>query len=195
MRSSQSVFCRQVKRWLAFSLVAVCAGSSISAQDGASFPPLPRGDFVQAMLAEHNGERKKLKLAPLVWDGALAKDAQRWADKLAKENRFDHAHDELSRNKQGENLWMGTANAYSYQEMVFFWLDERKMAKSGVFPDVSRTGNWIDIGHYTQMIWPSTQKMGCAIAHAPKGEDEFLVCRYFLAGNRIGDRLEVSPRK
>jgi hypothetical protein len=134
-----------------------------------------------------------LGLTPLAWDKMLAKDAGRWAAKLATENRFEHAYDELRRKKQGENLWMGTANAYGYAEMVSYWLDERDLAKSGVFPDISRTGNWIDVGHYSQIIWPATQKVGCAIAH--NGDDEILVCRYFPAGNKVGDRLQVKPGK
>ncbi|WP_197707084.1 CAP domain-containing protein [Calothrix sp. NIES-3974] len=28
------------------------------------------------------------------------------------------------------------------------------------------TGNWVDVGHYTQIIWRNTTEVGCAIATA-----------------------------
>jgi Cysteine-rich secretory protein family len=192
MPFSQSVFRGPVKQCVAAALAMLGSGSAIYAQDG-QVRAVVRGNLAGMMLAEHNGERSALGLASLVWDAALAKDAGRWAAQLAAENRFEHAFGDLRRTKQGENLWMGTADAYAYPEMVSFWLDERKMAKSGVFPDISRTGKWADVGHYSQMIWPTTRKVGCAIAR--NKEDEFLVCRYFPAGNRIGDRLDVTRRK
>ncbi len=189
MSFSQSVFYTQVKLSV---LAAFFAGQVAYAQDVA-VQPATRDDFVDAMLTEHNVERAKLKLNPLVWDVQLSKDANAWAEKLAAENRFEHAVEELPRKKQGENLWMGSADAYSYAEMTGLWLNEREFSKSGVFPNVSKTGNWTDVGHYSQMIWPDTQKLGCAVAR--NVENEFLVCRYFPAGNRIGDRLDVLLRK
>ena len=72
---------------------------------------------------------------------------------------------------QGENLWMGTADAFRYPEMLDFWLGERTHAKSGRFPDVSKTGNWMDVAHYTQIVWPTTKQVGCALAK--NASDEF----------------------
>jgi hypothetical protein len=195
MRFYQTIFRRHVKQSLITLLICASAASSVHAQDAeiGEAAPLPRGVLSDAILTEHNSERAAIGLSPLAWDNLLAADAARWAEKLAVEKRFDHAVDELPIKKQGENLWMGTADAYSYAEMIAFWLDESKMTKAGVFPDVSTTGNWIEVGHYTQMIWPATQQVGCAIAR--NTDDEFLVCRYAPAGNRIGDRLQVKSSK
>ena len=55
------------------------------------------------------------------------------------------------------------------------------MFRPARFSDVSTTGNWADVGHYTQMIWPGTQRIGCAIAKAARSD--VLVCRYWPAGN------------
>jgi hypothetical protein len=57
------------------------------------------------------------------------------------------------------------------------------MFRAGRFPDVSATGNWADVGHYTQIIWPTTQRVGCSISRSVK--DEVLVCRYWPAGNVV----------
>ena len=154
------MFSRHVKLW-AFGLLGVLCMASAGFTQAFSEPAdrtAASGDLAKAILAGHNAERSALGLALLSWDKRLAKDASGWANKLAKERRFEHASAELSKKKQGENLWMGTADAYTYSEMLSAWLDERGIAKSGVFPDVSRTGNWVDVGHYTQIIWPSTRK-------------------------------------
>jgi len=46
------------------------------------------------------------------------------------------------------------------------------------------TGNWADVGHYTQMIWKNTTAVGCAVATG--GGMDPLVCRYSPSGNFIG---------
>ncbi len=64
---------------------------------------------------------------------------------------------------------------------------ERDKFRAGTFPQVSRTGNWADVGHYTQLIWPRTQEVGCAVA---KGAvNDVLVCRYSPAGNIVGETI------
>jgi hypothetical protein len=157
-------------------------------------PPVERSPDLlkKAWLDSHNNRRMEAGLTPLVWDDILAHDAHEWAQYLAKNNRFEHFVD-TRKNAQGENLWMGTRDRYHAEEMTGMWLDESSHVKSGVFPNISHTGDWADVAHYTQMMWPSTQRLGCAIAS--NKEDDVLVCRYFPAGNRIGDRFDVKIGK
>ena len=46
------------------------------------------------------------------------------------------------------------------------------------------TGNWEDVGHYTQMIWRGTRRVGCALGEG--AQYDYLVCRYYPAGNVYG---------
>ena len=124
-------------------------------------------------------------MAPLRWSDRLAGQAGHWARQLAHEGRFAHA-DRASRNGSGENLWMGTAGRYSPQEMVGRFVEERQYYSAGTFPDVSTTGRWQDVGHYTQIVWRETREVGCAIASG--GGRDVLVSRYWPAGNVIGQR-------
>jgi hypothetical protein len=71
--------------------------------------------------------------------------------------------------------------------MIASWSAERSRFRPGIFPAVSRTGNWADIGHYSQMIWPATTRVGCAIASSARVD--VLVCRYAPAGNIDGRRV------
>ncbi len=144
----------------------------------------------QALLALHNAERAKLSLPLLSWDPKLARDASGYAKKLADEDKFEHAPQSLGDDAQGENLWMGTRGFYKVNDMVGSWIEERKFLRSGNFPKVSATGDWTDVGHYTQLIWAKTQYVGCGIQH--NKQDEFLVCRYYPAGNEYGEMIRVK---
>lgn len=143
------------------------------------------GGFEDRVLAAQNRERAALGVAPLSWDGALARDARAWADRLAATGAFAHAPVDRQA-PQGENLWAGTRGRFSVEAMIGGWTEEKRFFKPGAFPDNSRTGRWQDVGHYTQLIWRDTRRVGCAVARGAK--EDVLVCRYAQAGNWIGER-------
>jgi hypothetical protein len=134
-------------------------------------------------LAMHNRERASHRVAPLAWDFGLAAAADQYASELARTGRWGHSPRTM-RVGQGENLWMGTTGAYRISDMVGGWAGERRMFRAGVFPAVSASGNWADVGHYTQMISSRTTRVGCAIRSG--GGNDYLVCRYSPSGNVDG---------
>jgi hypothetical protein len=69
--------------------------------------------------------------------------------------------------------------------MVEGWIEEKRHFRPGRFPDNSRTGDFADVGHYTQLMWRATDRVGCALAAG--AEEEVLVCRYRTAGNVVGE--------
>ena len=138
------------------------------------------------VLAAHNRERSAAGIPPLKWDSALAAEAARWGSALAAAGAFDHepaAEDDPD--PQGENLWAGTKGAWTAEEMVDMWIAEKKHFRPGRFPDVSATGDYADVGHYTQVMWRETGLVGCALAQGE--EEEVLVCRYRQSGNVEGE--------
>ena len=137
----------------------------------------------ERIVAAHNMERSTFRIAPLRWDNRLAAQAASYARWLAGSGLFRHS-DRRSRGGAGENLWMGTSGAYSIEQMIAGWTSERRMFIPGIFPNVSRTRSWHDVGHYSQMIWPTTTVVGCGLANG-RGTD-VLVCRYGPAGNVDG---------
>lgn len=137
----------------------------------------------QRLLAAQNGERERLGLAPFQWDGVLAAGAAYYGRTLASLGQLQHSPRQ-SRPGQGENLWMGTRGAYTPEQMVGSWLGERRWFRPGTFPNVSTTGNWFDVGHYSQIIWPTTTRVGCAITSTRQWD--YLICRYAPAGNVDG---------
>ena len=166
-------------RFIFFVIALYCAATPALAQHIAPT------SFNSRILMSHNIERARVGVPPLVWSESLAHNAQSWADELARSRRFEHSPQQTGATPQGENLWMGTAAAYSAEEMVQAWIDERADFIPGIFPANTRTGNWEGIAHYTQLIWRNTTQVGCALAH--NQEDEYLVCRYSKAGNWFGE--------
>ena len=138
------------------------------------------------LLARHNVERRLAGVQPLAWDPALVAGAQVYANELARLNLLRHSP-RGARRGIGENLWMGTRDYFRPSVMVGAWASERSMFRPAQFPAVSTTGNWADVGHYTQLIWRGTQRVGCAIGKSARSD--VLVCRYWPAGNVDGQRV------
>ncbi|RIV88847.1 CAP family protein [Aurantiacibacter zhengii] len=153
----------------------------LSAQDKGRINP-----FAISLLEEHNRARAEVGVPRLEWSNRLAREAHDWAQHIARQGRMIHANRE-QRNGSGENLWMGYAGYYGPDVMVGGFLAERQHFRNGTFPQVSSTGNWRDVGHYTQVIWRGTREVGCAVARG--GTNDFLVCRYYPAGNVYNQRV------
>ncbi|MBU6449776.1 MAG: CAP family protein [Rhodospirillales bacterium] len=136
-------------------------------------------DGIAELLAAHNQYRSALGLPPLHWSTSLAERAQRWAEHLAAIGQLVHSG-------SGQNLAMAAAGTQSLTQLVQLWGNEQANFTDGVFPDISTTGNWMDAGHYSQMIWRSTTKVGCGLAE--NDGNDVLVCDYSPPGNVMGER-------
>ena len=138
------------------------------------------------LLDAHNRERALVGVPPLQWDPALALAAMSYGPALAASGGLQHSP-RASRPGQRENLWRGTAYAFLPVQMVGSWAAERRYFRPGIFPAVTTTGNWIDVSHYSQMIWPTTTRVGCAVYRSPQWD--YLICRYSPPGNVDGRRV------
>jgi hypothetical protein len=178
---------------LALALLTSCASRPPWADgrivyEPASAHPVPQdlARFEDRILALHNRERARIGAPPLSWDPALAAAAAGYGPALSRLGKLAHS-DYSTRRGQGENLFMGTRGAYSVEEMIGGWADEKSLFRPGIFPKVSRSGHGGDVGHYTQMIWRSTTSMGCALHSDAKWD--FLICRYSPPGNVLKHRV------
>ena len=77
--------------------------------------------------------------------------------------------------------------SFAIEEMVGSWAAEKALFVPGTVPNVSRSGHFGDVGHYTQMIWRTTMRVGCAL-HRGRSDD-YLICRYSPPGNVVGARV------
>lgn len=134
------------------------------------------------MLDAHNRARAEHCAAPLAWAPDLAETAKRWAVTLAQRGcGLEHSSGPL-----GENLAGGTTSIMSPEQAVDMWVRERSQY------DFSRGQFSMEAGHFTQVVWKSTQRLGCASATC--GPNTVWVCNYDPAGNMEGEfQRNVSP--
>jgi Cysteine-rich secretory protein family len=161
-------------------LAAIIIGSMLA----ITLPAFAQNSMVQEILNAHNQYRAELGAPPIAWSNTLAKQAQEQANYLSANRKFEHSRV----SGQGENLWMGTSHRFSLIQMIGSWGDEKQHFVKGTFPNVSRTGDWSDVGHYTQMVWRNTTQVGCAGADGPDGNYRF-ICRYVSPGNVMGQSI------
>jgi len=124
----------------------------------------------QEILKTHNEFRTKHNSPDLQWDEELANYAKRRASQC----QFVHTHGPYGENlaagypspAQAITAWYGESKHYSYSDPKFAY----------------------NTGHFTQLVWKSTQKVGCSFVtcngqHGTPGA--YLVCEYSPAGNII----------
>jgi hypothetical protein len=146
------------------------------------------GPLADRLLAAHNRERALVGAPPLQWDAKLAADAASYGPMLASLRHLVHSPRE-TRPGERENLAMAWHATLSPEQLVDMWSREKLLLTPGLFPDVSRTGQWQDVAHYTQMVWPTTTHVGCAIFAA---DWDYLICRYSPPGNKDGKPVFVQ---
>jgi len=172
-------------------LACVAAGALAAAAALNAQPSSTLATVEQTWLTAHNSARAEFGSPPLRWSRSLTQEAREWARYLATRQQLRHSNRE-SRKGAGENLWMGTRGYFSPAQMVNSFVEERQFFVPGRFPQVSRTGNWGDVGHFTQIVWPQTREVGCAMASS--AQYDVLVCRYWPAGNMIGTTITPHNR-
>jgi uncharacterized protein YkwD len=133
---------------------------------------------IQQMLTAHNSWRKRTGVPPLTWSPQLANYAQEWANKLARENKFEHRKN----SPYGENLAWAGGQQLSPERVVNMWGEEVKDYNYSA--NACKPGKMC--GHYTQIVWRNTKQVGCGMARA--NGKEVWVCNYNPPGNYRGQR-------
>jgi len=140
----------------------------------------------QAALDFHNQVRKDVDSPPLEWSTELAKYSQAWANHLAQENNCNMQHRPSEgewKQVYGENIFWGSASSYNAKDASESWYSEIKDYKHQTITN----SNYQIFGHYTQMVWKNTTKVGIGQAVCPNGAI-IIVANYKPAGNYIGQK-------
>ncbi|MBS1488494.1 MAG: SCP-like extracellular [Bacteroidetes bacterium] len=171
-------------RILAFVLLSfqMVAGQQVPAVTGSKISQ----EDAQKALDFHNRARKEVGTQPLVWSAELAAYAQAWADHLANGTcEMEHRpHEGEWKQVHGENIyWGSSAGSFSVLSACEGWYGE---IKDYHHEAISRS-NFRQTGHYTQMVWKNTQRVGIARAVCQDGA-LIIVANYDPPGNYIGEK-------
>jgi uncharacterized protein YkwD len=130
------------------------------------------------LLAAHNRLRAAVGVPPLEWSKQLASVAQQWAKQLAAAGKLAHR----AKGQYGENLFAISGARANPSDVVAEWASEAKDYNAA--KNTCRRG--AVCGHYTQIVWRETKKVGCGVAQS--GRRQVWVCNYDPPGNWIGQR-------
>ncbi len=198
-REAQKTGC--IKRLLTDVQYQNCLKAQKTAGGGGTTTPGGGGTTVShapvmtELLNAHNAKRAKHCVPALQWDQTLADAALAWAKKCTNTHESQDAANAVNANpgQWGENLMnfnpsgsSTDANALQnswYCEIQWYDFNNPKWAggkKNGCDPPVN--------GHFTQLVWKSTTRVGCAKQQCPKLGGDYWVCKYAPPGNmNVGD--------
>lgn len=144
-----------------------------------------------AIVAAHNKWRAQVGVGPLSYSPELAASAQAWAQELKQSNHCRMRHSS-PQGQYGENLFWASAVIWSdgrrelspvpSEKPVDSWGSEKR--------DYDDANNRCKpgkvCGHYTQLVWKASTRVGCAMAVCEDSQEQVWVCQYQPAGNVVG---------
>jgi uncharacterized protein YkwD len=140
---------------------------------------------MNGIVAAHNEVRALHCAAPLAWSAEVAAVAQQWADHLRDSGcKFEHR----PRNAYGENLfYIDPAGSGRPEAVTRNWYSEVRDY------DYSKPGFSGETGHFTQVVWRASKRLGCGVAvcNSAGQSAEIWVCNYDPPGNSGGYREQV----
>lgn len=134
---------------------------------------------IYQFLAPQNAARSALGMSPLVWDQNLARYAQWYANQRRSDCELKH-----SNGAYGENIFWGSGNGWTPAEAAAAWVAERRWYNYRS----NSCGGGQECGHYTQIVWRTTRRVGCARVNCVGGRGVFMTCNYDPPGNFIGEK-------
>jgi hypothetical protein len=173
----------------------------------AQVPPGSESGRLAGFTAAHNAARARLATEPplgaLSWSSEIALVAQAYADALAAGCADTLTHSQpADRNHWGENLasfgimgGSGFEPNGSPERTVALWESELACYTYGPFePGTNATCTdacaiYGGCGHYTQLVWRDTTRVGCGVADCRRGpwRKSYWVCNYDPTGNFLGE--------
>ncbi|NWI88951.1 GLIP1 protein, partial [Pitta sordida] len=157
----------------------------------STLPDIRDPKFIEECVQTHNTFRSGVSpsasnMRYMSWDPDLAKTARGWAKKcLFKHNTHlkepGRAHPKFT--PVGENLWTGSLPAFTVKAAITSWYKE-------VNSYTYATNKCTKVcGHYTQVVWATSYKVGCAVHFCPRvtystiTNAAHFICNYGPAGN------------
>ncbi|XP_032834070.2 glioma pathogenesis-related protein 1 [Petromyzon marinus] len=179
-------------------MVATVPREAMSRRAGSAVEPsIDDRRFIIECVRAHNFFRSMVNpparnMLYMSWDKALALTAKAWGSNCWFEHNV-HLRDEgrvhPTFTTVGENLWGGFLSSFNATAAVQAWYEE---VHDYDFPTFTCQPGRV-CGHYTQVVWDDSYKVGCAVHVCPSGMKDFpwmdrpdttiFVCNYGPSGN------------
>ncbi|KAF8019720.1 hypothetical protein BT93_G0423 [Corymbia citriodora subsp. variegata] len=144
----------------------------------ASIPLSVAQDSPQDYVAAHNAARSQVGVGPMAWDESVAGYARDYASKLASDcTPLVH-----SQGPYGENLAWASPDLTG-TGAVNMWVGE----KSDYDYSSNSCAPGKVCGHYTQVVWRNSVRLGCAKAQCTTS-GTLVTCNYDPPGNFDGQK-------
>ncbi|XP_077237100.1 pathogenesis-related protein PR-1 type-like [Tasmannia lanceolata] len=163
-----------IMRTIPFSLSLILLLSFLSFAHGRA----NKTEMIKEFLDGHNNARNAVGVPPLKWDPMLATYARVYSNERRHDCRLVHSPSFVF----GENIFWGQGHDWSAKDAVAAWVAEKQF-----YHYDTNTCSGPDCTHYTQIVWRTTERVGCAKIVCDSG-DSFITCEYYPPGNYIGDR-------
>lgn len=137
-----------------------------------------RRSYTREFLQAHNKFRSAFQVPPLTWDRNLTRFARRWGEKCAADCKMTHSY-----GPYGENMFWGKLEHWTPTEVVESWAGEDKFYNLN--NNECAAGQMC--GHYTQIIWKESLRLGCARVNCANGE-LLVICEYDPPGNYVNEK-------
>ncbi|CAG0893720.1 unnamed protein product [Darwinula stevensoni] len=146
--------------------------------------PSSEKTFANEVLRLHNDYRARHGSPPLSLSKELNVYSLAWARQLAEWNRMVHRSDEGRKDgkEYGENLFMRKSTdrvPVKANNAVDAWYNEIHLYTFG-------TKCSEETGHFTQLVWTKSRRLGVARAKSKDGLTWYVVCNYDPPGNVSG---------
>ena len=142
--------------------------------------------YYKELINTHNKLRIKHGLPFLTQDKQLEKFAQDTANNSLISGTLKVGENFRDGKFYGQNLYLGTGNPHTGKYVAEYWYSEIDNYSFST----GKTINGGPIGHFTQMVWKSTKKLGCGVGQ--KTETSYkVVCHYLPKGN-IYEKYDIN---
>jgi hypothetical protein len=154
--------------------------------------------LIDAFVAAHNAARARTDLDPLPdpplppvsWDAMLADAAYNYLSLCEVDGDLVAHNDDRTQDYAalggsdyvGENIYASSGTSVEPSDAVDSWMSEQSEYD---YAD----GDFSEAGHYTQVVWRSSVRIGCAIVNCPNARySNTVLCDYAPGGNLGGQK-------
>ena len=175
---------------LLFSLIALVSCNNLRKLKEFNFTA-----FYDELFFFHNVVREKHSADKLSKDKDLENLAQISVDKCKTAGKLINSDILYNGQKVGQHLFVSGGEPQRGGDFVYIW---HKEMQNYDFEKGQSKRDGIEVGHFTQLVWKATTKIGCAFAEGTWNEispSYYFSCIYFPKGNIPGEYPENVLKK